>query len=148
MNGNWTRATWWYNACLVMQRYFAAVSMSSQRGSMVGLVRVMGWRSSAAKSTGGMTSLGSIGNLSKLSRGVIGEDVVRSAERVAGRRVRTALGISGPCDRRGLKPRHLESARAVSVRLIHGTRRRAAELNVELVRQRPSAPVGAGRGEW
>jgi hypothetical protein len=81
MNGNWTRATWWYNACLVMQRYFAAVSMSSQRGSMVGLVRVMGWRSSSATSTGGMTSLGSIGSLSNLSRGVVGEDVVRGAMR-------------------------------------------------------------------
>src|SRR5262249_34110620 len=104
MNGNWTRATWWYNACLVMQRYFAAVSMSSQRGSMVGLVRVMGWRSSSAKSTAGMTSLGSIGNLSNLSRGVVGEDVLRGAMRVAWREVRSRLGFSGPFDRHGLKP--------------------------------------------
>ena len=42
MNGSWTRATWWYSACRVMQRYFAAVSISSQRGSMVGPGRAMG----------------------------------------------------------------------------------------------------------
>jgi len=96
MNGNWTRATWWYNACLVMQRYFAAVSMSSQRGSMVGLVRVMGWRSSSATSTGGMTSLGSIGNLSNLSRGVVGEDVLRGAMRVAWRVVRSRPRVQRP----------------------------------------------------
>jgi hypothetical protein len=36
------------------------------------------------------------GNLSKLSRGVVGEDVVRRAERIAGRVVRAALGIGGP----------------------------------------------------
>lgn len=96
-----------------MQRYFAAVSTSSQRGSMVGLVPVVGSRSSSATWTGGMTSLGSIGNLSKLSRGVVGEDVLRGAMRVAGRVVRsrprvqrlflTAMALS-----RG----YLESARA------------------------------------
>ncbi len=60
MNGSWTRATWWYSACRVMQRYFAAVSISSQRGSMIGPGRAMGSGCSCAVSAGGATSLGSM----------------------------------------------------------------------------------------
>ena len=36
------------------------------------------------------------GNLSKLSRGVVGEDVVRCAERVAGRVVRSRPRVQRP----------------------------------------------------
>ena len=44
------------------------------------------------------------GNLSKLSRGVVGEDVVRRAERIAGRVVRSRPRVQRLVDRRGLKP--------------------------------------------
>jgi hypothetical protein len=71
-----------------MQTYFAALSMSSQRGSMVGL-----WRDRFLRFQLGFDGRGDVsrfhGNLSKLSRGVVGEDVVRRAERIAGRVVRS-----------------------------------------------------------
>ncbi len=79
-----------------MQRYFAAVSISSQRGSMVGSGRAMGSRCSVRDIDGRDDVSRFHGNLSKLSRGVVGEDVVRCAERVAGRVVRSRPRVQRP----------------------------------------------------
>ena len=79
-----------------MQRYFAAVSTSSQRGSMVGPGRVMGSLLFLRDIDGRDDVSRFHGNLSKLSRGVVGEDVVRGAVRVAGRVVRSRPRVQRP----------------------------------------------------
>lgn len=127
MNGSWARATWWYNACLVMQTYFAAVSMSSQRGSMVGPGSAICSCCSDAVSGDGMTSLGSMATSRSCAEVSLGRTSCDALSASPGVWSGAALGISGPCDRRGLKPRHLESVVSPERALIHGTRRRAAD---------------------
>lgn len=96
MNGSWTRATWWYSACRVMQRYLAAVSISSQRGSMTGRGCGTRSRSSPGTTTGGTTSRGSMsGTPLELPRMLLERAAGLVLDRTRSVCRRTALGSSG-----------------------------------------------------
>ena len=81
-----------------MQRYCAAVSTSSQRGSMIGP---------------GATSLGSMAELPQVPRVLSGRGDRLPPSAGTDRIVRAALGISGSVDRQGLSAvANLKSARS------------------------------------